>query len=260
MLGYGQNLRPSGRSDALDAIRGIAIAQVVCWHFFAGALGNRSLVLGTLVSMTWSGVDLFFCLSGFLIAGIIIDQKNCKNFYSVFYARRACRIIPLYLAIIVGYLLYSNSFDIVYYLSFTQNVLWALQGKWGPSWTGVTWSLAVEEQFYLVLPLLIRLCRPRFQPIVFIGCIVLAPLCRQIAVWYFGNRYAAYLLLPCRMDALFSGVLVAWAIRQASIISWIGHLETCVAIPIFGCALDWFRCSYCCAQSRFVAGDAKHRI
>jgi peptidoglycan/LPS O-acetylase OafA/YrhL len=170
--------------------------------------------------MTWTGVDLFFCLSGFLIGGIIIDQRNTSNFYKVFYARRALRILPLYGLSLIGYVLLTRSLDGMWtYATFTQNLRWAAQGAWGPDWTGITWSLAVEEQFYLVLPLLIRLCAPRALPFVLIGLICTAPVCRALTLEYYGNPYAAYLLFPCRMDALFAGVMGAWALRQPRLLA-----------------------------------------
>src|SRR5271157_5118522 len=85
-----------GRSESLDAIRGIAILQVLMWHFWAESVGASSKFFSALLSMTWSGVDLFFVLSGFLIGGLLMDNKQASNYFSVFYGRRFLRILPLY--------------------------------------------------------------------------------------------------------------------------------------------------------------------
>ena len=202
------------RSATLDAIRGLAITQVFLWHIWIPALPNY---LAAALNLAWSGVDLFFVLSGYLIAGILIDHRDATNYFAVFYGRRFLRIAPLYIVIIAGVSLYDGR---VWwpYLWFGQNFYWSAAGNWGPEWTNVTWSLAVEEQFYLVLPLLIRLTPPAFLARAFAACIVMAPVARLIAVKAFGHPIAAYQLMPCRMDALFLGALAAWAIRQPAFV------------------------------------------
>ncbi len=218
--------RHHGRSSILDAIRGVAVLQVVAFHYLTPLVHGRSAVAETFLGMTWTGVDLFFCLSGFLIGGIIVDQSNSPNFYRVFYARRALRILPLYLLLLAAYFLWSQSVAGVWaYATFTQNLWWAQQGSFGPLWTVATWSLAVEEQFYLVLPVLIRFCPRQRLTVVLIGLICLTPVVRFLTVALYGNRYSAYLLFPCRMDALFLGVLAAWTIRQPVIIDKIQQLR-----------------------------------
>jgi len=211
----------------LDGVRGVAILQVLVWHYFAPLLDESGFRGASLLGMTWTGVDLFFCLSGFLIGGIVIDQRKSSNFYQVFYARRALRILPLYLLLVLGDVLLTRSLDGGWaYATFTQNFWWAAQGHWGPTGTVVTWSLAVEEQFYLILPILIRLCPPRRLTLVLAGLICAAPALRGLAVATYGNRFCAYLLFPCRMDALLIGVVAAWVIRQPGLVRKLQSLRS----------------------------------
>src|SRR4051812_30675513 len=87
---------PGGRIPALDGLRGIAILSVVVFHYFVIQLpltyGPHLIVL-VLGRSLWSGVDLFFVLSGFLIGGILLDARDSANYYGTFYIRRACRIL-----------------------------------------------------------------------------------------------------------------------------------------------------------------------
>lgn len=227
------------REPALDAIRGVAITMVLAFHFLdqrSGVATTDGVMwgIGYFSSFGWAGVQLFFVLSGFLIGGILIDHQLQEGYFRTFYLRRFVRIIPLYAVslLIFGLLhaLYdwrtaglSGVFDleipILYLLSLTQNFFLAVKGDWaGPGWLGVTWSLCVEEQFYLLLPFIIRLVSPRRLPAVCATAILAAPLFRIVvlALWP-DNRVAPYVLLPGRMDALFFGVLGAclWRDEQA---------------------------------------------
>src|SRR5689334_529498 len=79
------------RVAQLDGLRGLAIGLVLLFHY-----GSTSQLLWPLVSHGWIGVDLFFVMSGYLIGGIVIDNRQAANFYSVFYTRRILRIFPVY--------------------------------------------------------------------------------------------------------------------------------------------------------------------
>src|SRR5436305_1143464 len=81
-----------------DGIRGVAILMVLLHHYanFARGMGGVAGVITTVIPLLWTGVDLFFVLSGFLLGGILIDHRRSGNYFKTFYVRRICRIFPLY--------------------------------------------------------------------------------------------------------------------------------------------------------------------
>src|SRR4029453_12538469 len=155
------------RVPALDGLRGLAILLVVVFHLVVGQLRPQTHpavdVLGRALSFTWTGVDLFFVLSGFLIGGILLDHFHASNFLPVFYIRRTCRIWPIYIVLLSAYFLWTYLRPAApapwvasvidgtkppwwSYLLFVQNMYFAAE-RMGPRFLDVTWSLAVEEQF-----------------------------------------------------------------------------------------------------------------
>lgn len=225
----------TNRVPSLDGIRGLAIALVLLWHGFFSPLGNlpRHPVTAHIVALgrlSWSGVDLFFVLSGFLIGGILLDAAGSKRYFAPFYIRRAHRILPLY-AVVLAFvfvvpllLRHSGAFWIVnriplpYYLGFLQNFWMAKNAEFGSNVLGITWSLAVEEQFYLTLPLTIRyVSRSRLWWIV-VGMVAGAPLLRMLLNHFLSNGpFASYVLMPCRADALGLGLAAALMTRNPTL-------------------------------------------
>jgi peptidoglycan/LPS O-acetylase OafA/YrhL len=213
---------PSQRSASLDALRGLAIFLVILSHYlFAGPplekIDGLKSALYALASLGWTGVDLFFVLSGFLIGGIIIDNREAENLFRTFYLRRAARILPLYgLAVAVAFCLIAGLWKALpYFATFSQN-LWMISGFRGGH-LDVTWSLALEEQFYLLAPLTIRFVSYERLPAVLLALILLGPVWRGfcwLALEPEQAWMAAYVLLPCRSDALGMGVLLALGMRE----------------------------------------------
>jgi peptidoglycan/LPS O-acetylase OafA/YrhL len=170
----------------------------------------------------WTGVDLFFVLSGYLIGGVLIDNRNSRALFGTFYARRIFRIFPLYLLFLTtASLTYGTGLPAWRFLTFTQNFAWAHSGLTGAGITGLTWSLAVEEQFYLILPILIRASSLRALMVFCVCCIVVAPACRVLLLRTFG--VLPYVMLPGRMDTLFTGVIVACIVRHSSMLKMAQH-------------------------------------
>ncbi|HEX3655406.1 MAG TPA: acyltransferase [Pirellulales bacterium] len=223
------------RLPHLDGLRGCAIALVLVFHFLfqEGAYALHPVIARAL-SLTWSGVDLFFVLSGFLLGGILFDNQRAENYYRVFYLRRAVRILPLYVLVLVSFYamrafypagelwdhLFGNSKPWFSYATFTQN-LHSIRGPFftGTMWLAPTWSLAIEEQFYLFLPLFLRTVPRRRLPATLGILIASAPLTRIALYNMFPHGQAWVMLLPCRWDSLLLGVLAAWSMRYYPIAS-----------------------------------------
>ena len=233
-------LNLSGRIPELDGIRGIAIGLVLLAHFFEVVVRPGSPLAYAFVPLrlTWTGVDLFFVLSGFLIGGILLDARQSSNYFRVFYTRRFFRIVPIYALLLASVALavyFSRAGFIAKneqilvgalpwppFVLFLQNFAMSLRGSWGIFPLGVTWSLAVEEQFYLTLPLLVRfLDRRSLLRFIFIA-VVAAPLLRAFFFHHnHANIFPWYTLMPCRADSLLLGVLGALALRDPLSRAWL---------------------------------------
>jgi peptidoglycan/LPS O-acetylase OafA/YrhL len=219
--------RPMKRIAELDGVRGVAILLVLIWHYFTcqAAAESRSIFAYCVKAtrLTWSGVDLFFVLSGFLIAGILLDNRDSSNYFRVFYLRRMCRIFPLYFLMLALFVLLSatsigvspsyrrlfeDPFPLWSYATFTQNLFMGARGDFGANWLNMTWSLAVEEQFYLVVPLLIYFLPRRNLHCVLVVAILAAPVLRSAL-----PGFRAFVYTPWRSDSLLSGVLLALLVR-----------------------------------------------
>jgi peptidoglycan/LPS O-acetylase OafA/YrhL len=177
-------------------------------------------------------VDLFFVLSGFLLGGILLQHVDSPTYFRTFFIRRACRILPLYFAwvfILIGVTslglprlwpgiarTFAEPVPIWSHLTFTQNLEMSAMRDFGSPWLGATWSLAVEEQFYLFLPLMIRFTPRRSLPLLLVALILAAQLFRIIV----GTTMAQYVLMPSRMDALLIGVLGAWAVQLPQFVAY----------------------------------------
>jgi len=256
------------RIPELDGIRGIAIGMVLVAHFFLVVTRPGSTLAYAMVPLrlTWSGVDLFFVLSGFLIGGILLDARESSNYFRVFYTRRFFRIFPIYAVLLLcawttihfadaGIIgmhedLFVGPLPWPFHFFFLQNVGMSLFHVWGTFPLGVTWSLAVEEQFYLTLPLLVRFLDRRALLRVIFAAIVAAPLLRA---WFFHhdpeNFFTWYTLMPCRADALLLGVFGAIVVREPAWRAWVlarrWYLSLAIAVLLLGVAyLDWRSPSY----------------
>jgi peptidoglycan/LPS O-acetylase OafA/YrhL len=204
----------------LDGIRGVAILIVLLGHLITQPIGFGIVRLGPLPPV---GVDLFFVLSGFLITNVLLRARGKEHFFFNFYARRALRIAPLYFALLIFMFAVANhrlaalTFNdqrvhwqvFAFYL---QNLYYRQASELGPLALAVTWSLAIEEQFYTVWPLLVSKLTVRNLSIVAAVLIFLAPIARVI-VPIFG--YDPYINPLCRMDAMAMGALLSFWLFSA---------------------------------------------
>jgi peptidoglycan/LPS O-acetylase OafA/YrhL len=208
------------RVPQLDAVRGIAILLVM--------LVNTSekypqLHLQPLVRNGWMGVDLFFALSGFLITGILLDTKDSPDYFKNFYVRRVLRILPLYYAILLfmfvlvpllrpseAHTVFEKSSPWWAYPVFLQNFL-VPRPTLAAGPLGASWSLAIEEQFYLVWPLAVRYFSGVALRRIAAGMIlVAAPLTFYLST----QDVLIYSNVICRQVGLMAGALLALTIRR----------------------------------------------
>jgi peptidoglycan/LPS O-acetylase OafA/YrhL len=222
--------RPDGHVPALDGVRGVAILLVLVLHFsrYGHGLVPSGLFIDRLyyrvAGAGWIGVDLFFVLSGFLITSILYDAKGGAHYFRNFYARRVLRIFPLYYGALILFLvvlprlwpdhagLQSMVRDGPWYWTYLSNLKIARDG-WPPFGAiGHFWSLAVEEQFYLIWPLLVLALNRRQLQITCLLCLI-AALAVRVVLNAQGNNPAAFVLTPARLDALAVGAYLALAAR-----------------------------------------------
>jgi peptidoglycan/LPS O-acetylase OafA/YrhL len=199
---------------ALDGLRGLAILLVVFYHNFGFI---RQSFFG------WLGVDLFFVLSGFLITGILFRSLGEKNYLRNFYMRRLLRIFPLYyvslfIFLVIFPMIRNLPADMSYYTS-NQAWLWTYFQNWLYIFKPTNssdilhhlWSLAVEEQFYILWPLVIVLLKKPRTILFFIVSLLVLVISFRLGLWIFKIENLAYynLYTFSRIDGLCIGSIVA---------------------------------------------------
>lgn len=226
--------RVAGHVPELDGVRGLAVLGVMARHFFRDmemATGAERAVYFA-ARMGSFGVDLFFVLSGFLITGILLDAKGKPGYFRSFYLRRTVRIFPLYYAALIVVFWfwphvspeYSKTITHAaeyqtWYWTYTANWLFAIEGRF----TGLDhfWSLCVEEQFYLVWPVLVLLLSRRGLLFACAG-IIGGVLALRLGLGLAGtDLLVPYVLTPTRIDALAMGAVVAALARQPTGLDWL---------------------------------------
>lgn len=215
-----------GHIAELNAIRAIAVAIVLLDHFWPKTLSTAVYSVG---QMAWIAMDAFFVLSGFLITGILVDTKSRPDYFRNYYVRRALRIFPLYYVVLLasimmlkltpggaGYREFVHNWGSPgWFAVYLGNIREAYLGAWPPTSTmGVLWSLQIEEQFYLFFPFLVRWMRLEHLSRLLWCMVFLSPVCR-IAFYFWNphNTIPQYVLLPCHMEGLALGSLIAIRFR-----------------------------------------------
>jgi peptidoglycan/LPS O-acetylase OafA/YrhL len=212
--------RGPGAMPGLDGLRAISILCVVFAHLlWMPAFPLRAV--SRIMNPADLGVRTFFVISGFLITTLLLKEKARSGTISLrnFYFRRTLRIVPAYYVFLLCIFFLSllrvvqlEQADYWYTLTYTFN-LKGLQHTW---WVGHTWSLALEEQFYLLWPLVVRSCSRRNLAIVAGAFALLAPVAR--ALLYLANQEAYwrwYEVLPLMADPIAIGCLLALCMSHA---------------------------------------------
>jgi peptidoglycan/LPS O-acetylase OafA/YrhL len=224
---------------ALDGVRAIAILMVIVCHVVIvchtanelPGMTQAQIFFVSVAGLGWMGVDLFFVLSGFLITGVLLDVRNPTNALRNLYARRVLRIVPLYVVFLLFTMLAAPALRLssveetakldhtqLWYWTYSMNILVA-RANWGATTLLVShlWSLAVEEQFYLLWPVAVLLLSPLAVRRTAVGCIIAAELCRLMFILGGAGGQVNYVLLPSRMDSLAAGAFLACAFRDPAL-------------------------------------------
>jgi len=232
---------------ALDGLRGIAILLVVILHGTEALNRVQPVERGVLAvtNVGYTGVDLFFVLSGFLITGILLGAKGAPGYFRNFYARRVLRIFPLYYTYLILIFVILPFLPVTlpatyaelhahqaWYWTYLSNVFNAANDGWrvDGALTGHFWSLAVEEQFYLIWPAVVLALSPKALRNTCLAIIIGAPLLRLGLRLADVTAVAPLVLTICRVDTLAIGALIALGVRQRATLSLLRR----AALPALG--------------------------
>jgi peptidoglycan/LPS O-acetylase OafA/YrhL len=239
---------------ALDGVRGLAIGLVLLYHGFTyerfgGGIGHY---IDSVRLIGWVGVDVFFVMSGFLITGILLESKGQPRYWRNFLIRRGLRIFPLYYAVLILILVgtlampeLSKSGVATIWVNFAYITnFWIARYGENHVPLDIAWSLAVEEQFYIVYPWVVRFCKPRTLAIVLVSAMIAAPVLRYLTFEYGAQpQLGPYVLPYTRMDALAVGALVRLAFDrpQRPLIAMIARWAPLLCAMALAVTLTWPR-------------------
>jgi peptidoglycan/LPS O-acetylase OafA/YrhL len=214
---------------ALDGLRGLAVLLVIAFHYTGKPFGGGY------------GVDLFFVLSGFLITTLLLEERaaNGRIGLGAFYLRRARRLFPALAALLCAYLVYNAILNrdalgtVADYGLYFGNIYFVISHKADNTGLGHLWSLAEEEQFYLLWPMLLLLLARTKRPLYWIGALVLALIAYRSALIVHGaNMTRLYRAPDTHSEGLLLGAALA-ILRQKGFVAgeWAGKLGLALTIP-----------------------------
>ena len=235
----------------LDGLRGLAILLVIVFHFsmlHSGFRGNDPGFFLQLAQLGWMGVDLFFVLSGFLITGILASARTQKHYFRNFLGRRFLRIWPLYylsllLLLVVAPLLMTKvpaelqgmQAKQAWFWLYGTNWLFASEGGFSRTSGGYFWSLAVEEQFYVVWPFVVYALSDRSLLRVSIGLLCVSLLSRLVLTYFGVGTGALYNMTFTHLDGLAVGSCLSICLRSPALTARVTRvLPLAVAVALAG--------------------------
>jgi peptidoglycan/LPS O-acetylase OafA/YrhL len=207
------------RVPELDGIRGIAIAFVIVFHLqeilFLELPSTMSVKIASrILGLGWVGVDIFFVLSGFLITGILLRNNDTQSFWTNFYTKRFFRIVPAFLVVFLIVLMFLPRVPlriVMIYVFFLAN--WTIVNGTEIPTMGHIWSLAVEEQFYLLWPVVARRLTKNHLLYTSLVLAVFSIILRIVLYEMRINPYVIYKITPTRLDGLAVGSAIAIAMQ-----------------------------------------------
>ncbi len=241
----------------LDGLRALAVILVIVFHY--GSIWSKNDD-GGIFPGGFIGVDVFFVLSGFLITSILVGEraKTGRVSFARFYARRSARLLPALVLLLIGFDLWSHhqgvkwsalvkpSAAALFYVSNLAQVYFLKS----MIHTGLsfTWSLAIEEQFYLVWPALLlfgvlRFAKTRHAVLISVGGAALLSALVRLYIWNWGGAYpSAYMRLDARADGLLLGALCAFLWRWRMVpTKWLNEAALVSLIGLIGVTFLWPR-------------------
>lgn len=222
----------SGRERPLDGVRGLAIALVLLWHcFYLIPSSSGAVIWNHIAGLGWLGVDLFFVLSGYLITRILLAQRGRSGYFGRFYLRRVFRIFPAYYFVLGLIWLWLLLFpppgwegnllgQWPWFVTYLQN--WGMAVNTAAfDWPGVGhfWSLAIEEQFYMLWPAIVMLATGASLRRICVCLIACSIMVKFILAAVHAPWAAVYMVTIGRFEGLAGGALLA-TLTPAALLRW----------------------------------------
>lgn len=239
---------------SLDGWRGVGFLAVFCFHYGVTTHATTGWAHAAAFAMGggWMGVDMFFVLSGFLITGILLDTRDSPHYYRNFFARRALRIFPLFYGVMLLLLLLTPVLHLQWHLAhiayffYLGNIAGDINVYWNDVQPAValthTWSLAVEEQFYLLWPFVVlRVSNRRTLLKVCVAAMAGSMVLRLMflhlspsgAAWSYGE-------LPTHCDGLLCGAIVAVLVRKYDVVTLVRNSRGPMIVSLSGLFGIWW--------------------
>ncbi len=234
-----KNLSPDNRLKPLDGLRGIAILLVLLYHFTPGRDPNQGLqgLVFKIAEIGWSGVDLFFVLSGFLISRILLSEATDDFSFRNFAMRRILRIVPLcYLAYFVTFMVIPGISALYGFPGLQEQIpFWVFVSNFAVANSsysefihlGHFWSLAIEMQFYLFWPMLVYSLGGKYLNVLLVSLIAISVMAKFFAIIFAASWQVTYGWSPMRLEGLVVGSLIAVNLKKI--------MGSGKSVPVFLC-------------------------